>query len=262
MIVKRMIVCLTTFMLIVGLITAVIGCGKPITGSGKVETRETDYTGFAKLTVGSGFEVEITRADSFSVSITADDNLFDYLDIKKVGSTLYIGLKRPRIYLHTTQRATITMPDLRGLELSGTSRGDVNGFSSADSLTLGLSGASYLRIDNVKAGSTGIDVSGASKLSGSITIADGNFSVSGASTIELEGTAGNVDIEVSGVSSVKIGDLAVVNAAVEVSGVSKATTNASDRIDANISGASTLYYVGNPTLGDIEVSSGSKISQR
>ena len=262
MTVKRIIVCLTTFMLIAGLIPAVIGCGKPITGSGKLETREMDYTGFTKLTVGSGFEVEITRAGSFSVSITADDNLFDYLDVKKVGSTLYIGLKRPRIYLHTTQRATITMPDLLGLELSGTSRGDVSGFSSTDSLTLRLSGASYLSIDNVEAGNTNLEVSGASKLSGSISIADGNLNVSGASNVELEGTAGDVDIEVSGASSAKMGDVAVVNAAVEVSGASKATVNASGRIDANISGASTLYYVGNPALGDIEVSGGSKISQR
>lgn len=260
--VKRVTIYLLTLVLAVSVLTVAYGCGPPITGSGKLETKEYDYSDFTKVSVGSGFVVTVTRGDSFSVSITADDNIFQYLDIRKVGNTLYVALKRPRIYLHTTQEALVEMPALRVLELSGASRGDVSGFSTADSLKIELSGASNLDLDDMKAGDTDFDVSGASRVDGSIEIADGDFNISGASTFGVEGSAGDVSIEVSGASSAKLGNFAVVDVTVEVSGASNATINAGGRLNADISGASRLYYLGNPTLGDIEVSGASTVSQK
>ena len=259
---KRVMICLLTLALTAGVLAAVTGCGPPVAGSGNLETRELDYSGFTKVNVSYAFQVEITRTDSFSVSITLDDNLFQYLEVRKVGSTLYVGLQRYHSYLHTTQRATITMPDLRELELSGASKGDVSGFTSTDSLQFEVSGASSVSINNMEAGDTQFNISGASKASGNIKIADGDFDVSGASTVELEGTADDVTIETSGTSNTNLEDFPVVNATLDVSGASNATINASGRLDANISGASTLYYIGNPTLGDIDVSGASKVSQK
>ncbi len=259
---KKLSCCLFTLALTAGVLAAGTGCGPAVAGSGNLETQELDYSGFTKVNVGYAFQVEITRADSFSVSITLDDNLFQYLEVEKSGSTVHISLKTNRTYLRTTQRATITMPDLRGLELSGASRGDVSGFTSTDSLRFEVSGASSVSINNMEAGDTQFNISGASKASGNIKIADGDFDVSGASTVELEGTADDVTIAASGASSANLEDFPVVNATLDVSGASNATINASGRLDANISGASTLYYIGNPTLGDINVSGASKVSQK
>lgn len=60
------------------------------------------------------------------------------------------------------------MTYLRGSELPGASKGDVSGFSSADSLQLEASGASTLNIDDIKAGNTKFKISGASKVSGAL----------------------------------------------------------------------------------------------
>ncbi len=255
-------ICLLTLALIAGVLPAVTGCGSLVAGSGDLETRELDYSGFTKVDVAYAFQIEITRADSFSVSITLDDNLFQYLEVRKSGSTLHIGLKTNRTYLRTTQRATITMPDLRELELSGASKGDVSGFTSADSLRLKVSGATSGTINTMEAGDTQFNISGASKASGNIKIADGDFDVSGASTVELEGTADDVTMEISGASNTNLEDFPVANATIDVSGASSATIDASGRLDANISGASTLYYIGNPTLGDIDVSGASRVTQK
>jgi len=146
------------------------------------------------------------------------------------------------------------MLDLRGLVLSGASRGDVSGFSSADSLQLETSGASSLSMENVEAGDTRFNISGASRVSGSIEIAGGDFEVSGASTVELEGTAHDVSMDVSGASTVRLADFAVTNAGIELSGVSNATVNVSGKLDVIASGTSTLEYLGNPTLGTVMVS--------
>ena len=259
---ERVIHGLLALALMVGALATITGCGPAVTGSRKLEPREMDYSNFTKLNVGYTFEVEITRADSFFVSITLDDNLYDYLDVSQTGSTLRIRLKPGYSYLRTTQRATITMPDLRGLNLSGASRGDVSGFSSTDSLDIDLSGASSLDIDGVTAGSTDFDISGASKVSGSMEIADGDFNVSGASTVELEGTATDVTMNVSGASRMRLRDFAVDNADVVLSGASSATINAGGSLDVNASGASTVIYTGNSVLGDIDVSGASTVREQ
>jgi hypothetical protein len=233
-----------------------------VVGSGNLEAKEFDFSGLTRVAVAHAFQVDITRADSFFVSITLDDNLFEYLDIKKIGDTLHIGLETDVTYRKTTQRATITMPDLRRLELSGASRGDISGFSSAHSLWLEASGASYLSIENVEAGDTQFNISGASRVSGNIEIADGNFDVSGASTVELEGAAHDVLMDVSGASTMRLADFAVTNAGIELSGASKATVNVSSRLDIDASGASRLDYLGNPTLGTVSVSGESTIRQK
>jgi len=255
---------------IVGILVFAVGCitivapgvGPGIAGSGTLETREMDFTGFTKVQAGYACQIDITRATSFFVSITLDDNLFEYLDARIVGNTLYLGLQPNNNYRNFTHRATITMPELSGLELSGASRGDVSGFSSTDSLRLEASGASTLSIDDLVAGDTRLVLSGASRATGSIEVANGDFEVSGASSVDLEGNADDISLEVSGASTARLADFPVDNADVEVSGASNATVNVSGTLDINVSGVSTLYYVGSPTLGRLSVSGGSRVSQR
>jgi hypothetical protein len=239
----------------------VTSCGPPVTGSGKLETRELDFRDFAKLKASQAFEVEVTKGNSFSVTVTLDDNLYEYLDFTRIGSTLYVRLKQGRTYLHTTQQAVITMPELLSLDLSGASRGTVGGFSSAENLNLDLSGASSLDIRDVSAGRTHVDASGASRVSGSLEIADGDFDLSGASTVELDGSARDVVIDGSGASTVRLAGFAVADADVDLSGGSDGTINASGTLDVDLSGASTLNYLGNPSLGRVEVSGGSRLTQ-
>ena len=191
-----------------------------------------------------------------------NDNLFDYLVIEQSGDTLNIGLKPLHIYRNTRHTVTITMPELRGLELSGASRGDVSGFTSADSLHLDASGASRLDINDVKADHADFDVSGASRVSGSIETAEGTFQVSGASNASLRGNADDVVLEVSGASVIDLGDFTVTDLSVAASGASSVTVNTSGRLDVNLSGASRLYYTGGATIGSLEVSGASTVKQR
>ena len=248
--------------LVAGVILAAVGCGGSITGSTIIETREMDFAGFTELEVSNAFEVDISRGDVYFVSITANDNLFQHLDIHQSGKTLYIGLKQPRIYFNSTQKAAIVMPDLDSLDLSGASSGDVRGFSFSHPAEFDLSGASSLYILDMAAGDTEFDISGASGVSGSMTIADGEFNLSGASTIELEGSADDVSIEASGASHVRLADFPVTNAEVNLSGASSAVIDASGDLSGDLSGASRLSYIGSPTLGSITVSGGSEIRRQ
>jgi len=250
---------------LVALVITATGCEgflSGVTGSSNIETREMDYTDFTAVEVGNAFEVDVSHGNTYFVSITANDNLFEYMEIGKTGSTLYIKLKPLTGYINTTQKASIIMPDLNKLDLSGASRGDVQGFSVQHDIDFELSGASSLDIDNLEAIDMTCDLSGASKMVGDIKVSDINLDLSGASSVELNGTAKDASLDASGASHIDIAALPITSARISLSGASSATVNASGRLDGDISGASKLSYMGNPQLGNISTSGASTIRQK
>jgi len=243
-----------------GLLT---GCVSERGGSGNLDTQEFNFNDFTRVEIGDAFEVELVQAGSFGVSITADDNLYKYIQISKEGETLKIGLEmlvvRP---LFTTLRAEITMPELYELDFSGATRGTVKGFSSSNDLILDISGASRVNMSDIIAGDIDFEISGASEVKGDLTAGDADFDVSGASTVQLQGSAKDMRIEASGGSRVELDNFPVNNADVELSGASRGTVNLDGRLDADLSGASKLNYIGEPTMGDIHTSGGSSLNKK
>ena len=232
--------------ILLGLLMAILitGCGQvTITGSGNVVTQEEAISGFDKVEVSHAFKVNISQGETFSVVVHIDDNLLQYLEVVKQGSTLKIGLKTERISSDTTREAEVTMPDLTGLDLRGASQVTLTGFKSTNALNLDLSAASHLRGD-IEAGDVRLDVSDASQ-------------------VTLRGSAGDVTMDdVSGASTVDLADFPVVNANVTARDTSVITVNASGTLDVDASGASEVYYVGNPTLGEIETSDESSVEPK
>jgi len=242
-----------------------MGCiGGRVPGSGNLVTQEFEFSDFTRVEVGSAFQVEIVQADSYRVSVTADDNLFEYIQVSKVGETLKIGLKLlPMRPLFTTLRAEISMPQIYDLNLSGATRGTVSGFSSTENLDIELSGASSLNLAEMSAGDVEFELSGASRVSGDITAGgDARLDLSGASSVQLQGSAGDLVIDASGASRVELDNFPVASADVKLSGASGATVNLDGRLDADLSGASRLRYIGEPTMGDIDTSGGSTLSKK
>jgi hypothetical protein len=211
---------------VVGTVLAIIllGFWNPfgqVVGSGNLVSEEKSFTDFTAIEAGWGFEVEIIQSDSYSINITADDNMFDYIDISQTGDTLTIGL-RWGSYQDVTLRAEITMPDLNELEFSGGTQGDVRGFTSSHDFSLVLSGGS---------------------------------------TISLEGAANDLTISGSGGSRLYLSDFPVHDATVNLSGGSQATVNLDGRLDGDVSGGSQLKYVGNPATVDVNTSGGSTVEK-
>lgn len=230
---------------LLGMLTLIVGCTPPvigIAGSGDMVTREERITGFDAIDASHAFKLDVRQGESYSVVIRIDDNLLDYLVVEKQGNTLRIGLK-PTLSLRSHRaEAEVVMPELTGLELSGASRADITGFDSAAPLRIRLSGASQVDGD-IRTGDTHIDVSGASQ-------------------VELVGSGADLTLDASGASIVDLSDFTVSDADVGVSGASKATVNATGTLDANASGASTVRYLGVPTMGRIDASGASTIKKQ
>jgi hypothetical protein len=117
----------------------------------------------------------------------------------------------------------------------------VNGFSSSEDFRLSLSGAS--------------------SVTGEITAGDAQFDLSGASSAELTGSAKDVIINASGASQTELGGFSGHNVAVKLSGASRSTVKVEGRLDARLSGASRLSWIGNPVMGDIRTSGASTLGR-
>jgi hypothetical protein len=225
--------------------TMLVGCTQiPITGSGNVVTQEEPITGFDKVNISYSFEANISQGESFSVVIRVDDNLVEHLQVVKQGSTLKIGLDPNRDYsiINATMEAEVTMPELVGLDLSGSSDVNVSGFESTKSLL--------------------VDLSGNSALLGDIQAGDTRFDISGNSSVTLSGSAGDLTIDASGNSEVDLTDFPVSDANVDAGGASVVTVNLSGSLNADASGKSNIYYLGDPTLGTIDTSGSSTIQPK
>ncbi len=243
------------------LVLPVTACYITVVGSPNTSTRDYNNTGFTRLEIGSAFEADISRADSYRVSITANDNLFDNIQVSQSGETLKIALK-PAAYIRTTQKVAITMPDLTGLVFSGAVRGKLDGFSLTHPVGMELSGASSLEVGMIRTGALGVECSGASHVTGGIQAADCDLAASGASYMELTGSGANLTAEASGASRLLLFNFKVNNVNIELSGASRGEINLTGRLDGELSGASRLEYSGTPTLGNLDISGASSISQK
>ena len=241
---KKAIIIIAIVVVVAAICTSLILWGWPgvLIGSGNLETENYAYANFTQVEISSAFEFQITQSSSYSINVTADDNVIDYVQVSKEGQTLKVRFGTIRSFRSVTLKAFVSMPQLGGLTVSGASHGTVSDFNSTEDLD--------------------ITVSGASRVTGDITAGDVEFDISGLSIIQLEGSAGDMIATVSGASHLKLDDFMVSNANVNISGASTGTINLNGRLDANVSGASTLLYIGDPTMGTINVSGVSTLSKK
>lgn len=258
---KIFVAALLVIMVISG--AALAGCVRVDIGddSGSAVTKTYDFTGFTAVEAGNAFKVDIAQSENYSISIIINEKIADRLSVSLKGDTLKIGLKQPVFNLHSTPQATITMPDLRGLELSGASDGEAGGFQSSDDFSLNLSGASSLDLD-METGDFSAELSGASRLSGYLKAASSDIEISGASRVTLSGSGGNIRLDFSGASQGNLENYTVANADIELSGASQVSLDINGRLDTDLSGASRLSYSGHPTMGRLKTSGGSSLSPK
>ena len=252
--------------LISGLVVALLmaGCSVPLVGfvtaSGPILTRDYDVTGFSSVDSGGVYQIELVPSESYSVEVTSNENIFDYIEVTKSGSTLKLGLRNGISFNGPlTLKAKITMPELWGLELSGASNATADGFKSAHDFRLNVSGAGRADFD-LETGRFTADLSGAGRGQGKLKAADTDIRLSGAANLELEGSAANTVINGSGAASAGLSEFNVKkDARVTLSGGSHGSINVSGKLDVNLSGGSTLQYGGSPTMGRVDVSGGSTL---
>jgi hypothetical protein len=216
------------------------GMPTALSGSGEIVSRTYDFADFDQVSVSAAFRGTIEQGSDYSIVVRVDENLEQHLKVEQIGNQVKIDLMPNTLVNRGTLEFSIVMPTITDVEASGASVIELSGFSSSESLRA--------------------EASGASRIEGDISSGDADIESSGSSTIRFSGTAGDLQANASGASTIDLEQFMVDDAKVNASGASRIVIQASGTLDAEASGASTVNYLGNPDLGQIEQSGGSTIS--
>ncbi len=207
------------------------------------QVKET--TSFTGIKVSGGIDVYLSQSNEYALAVSASDAKFrDNIKTEVVNGILNISYNSGSLRFNEDRklRAYISFKTLESLEASGASDIIINETLKAQNLKLKLSGASDMK-GNLKAENLIVDMSGAS-------------------TVKIAGTVTNLKIDASGASDIKNYTLSADNCIATISGASDVKITVNKTISAKASGASSLYYKGNPERKEIESSGASSISQR
>jgi hypothetical protein len=129
---------------------------------------------------------------------------------------------------------------------------------------LNASGASDVYVDGVIAGpSLSISLSGASDFKGAIKVDELRLNQTGASDAHITGiVTGLATIESGGASDVKGYDLVIQNCNARATGASDIRITVNKELNANASGASSIYYKGEGVIRDLHSSGASSVSKK
>lgn len=206
-----------------------------ITGSGNLVTRRFDVSGFERVQTGFAFNVAIHQGRDYSLVATLDDNLAEYLHIEVEDLTLKVGLKPEYAYdiPQATMQIELTMPDLIGLQLNGSSHASLSGFDAVKQFSAELTGAS--------------------SLSGQIQAEAVNLNAYGSSFVQLSGTGHSLSLDTCGSNIIDLGDYKIANASLDAACASVVVLNVDGRLTGSAAQNTQVYYVGEPAVNLLDV---------
>ena len=260
------------------LVPAAVFAGDETTTAPAYATRSFNVRNFTQIDISGIVDLTVEKSDRFSVEVTLPESVEKYLVVKVSDGCLKIGVENipasvTRRLKDWTLTARVSMPLLRGLEMSGATR-----FRCDDTFDLGgkdfeleMSGASRasnLLLRNVRelevemGGATSlslqgdcavadIDMSGASRAAFELDAGKLMLDCSGASEPTLSGSAKTLFAEVSGASKFRARELPVPEVRLIASGAAKCEVAAQRKLSAEASGGSDVRYLSSPGLETI-----------
>jgi hypothetical protein len=142
----------------------------------------------------------------------------------------------------SSPKLLVTMPELESVKLAAATRGRMTGFTGREVFVAELAGAS--------------------RLTGDIECGQLRLEGGAASFFELSGRVQNLVVDLSGTSHASLEKLTAGDTVAKLSGGSTLTVDIQGRLDADITGASSLRWTGAPSLGDVKVTGASSLARK
>ncbi len=193
---------------------------------------QRDIKGFSRVSFGIPGNLQISIGKEFSVVLEGDRDDIEEVSTRLSDDKLVIRYKNLRFLTNDEVNVYITVPELNGLDLSGSGKAEVIDPVRSESLDLLVSGSGRLITSEVNVQNLGCKISG----SGNITIGGGKVS--------------DAEVFISGSGSMNGDAVNVESMEVNVSGSGNCSCFVTGSLEANVSGSGNVYYTGNP---DVEV---------
>jgi hypothetical protein len=195
-------------LLVVVAIWVRVAAPQPPELSGQRTTRTYDFKDFRGVEADGQWQITIERGDAWLVSVEAPAEIVDRVRVQRQADGEAVDLEGPW-WLgdfgdgEAALQATITMPSLETLDISGTSIISFSGFDGA-ALALELAGGGQVRGTASRFDRLTLDMSGAAEidLSG-VPVTDAEVDVSGAGNVKLQMAGGRLTGDLSGAANLE-----------------------------------------------------------
>jgi hypothetical protein len=207
------------------------------------ETR--DVKDFTKVSFGVAGDLYINFGPEFKVVLEGDKKDLEEIVTDVSGGRLVIKKDNNwRFNFNDKVTVYITMPELKGLGVSGSGKAEIKDAIKTDELDLSVSGSGKIFTTDLMVSKLGCSISG----SGDI-VPGGN------------GTANKADISISGSGNYEGGALKIESAEIHISGSGNCSCNVTGSLRASVSGSGNVTYEGNPKV-DAHVSGSGKVRSK
>ncbi len=209
-----------------------------ITGEGPLETRIIEVTDFSGIEMSIPGDLVITQGNVEGMSISAQSNLYPFINIFVRGERLRIETNDD-VSLDPTEPIAVLV-DVRTLELlrfAGSGNVDMDSLTTT-AFTIDLTGSADMQFDQ-------------------LTTETFELSLAGSGTLNFAGTAIDQVVSIAGSGDMDGRNFESQTADVSISGSGSAIVNVSDALNASIAGSGSIRYWGNPTVESSVTGSGS-----
>ena len=201
--------------------------------TGALSAQEIRNVGnFNVIKAGDSFNIIISQCESNTVQVDADEK--SQLQIKtEVKDGILSIIAIDNIKSDKPLVINIGIKSLSNLDITGAADVKSGNQLICDKLTIASNGAGKIHLD--------------------IKASDVKINISGAGNVVLIGTAQLLEATLTGAGNLRASNLEVDKAKVKVSGAGDAKINVKQNLDADVSGAGSVIYKGNPTDRNINI---------
>ncbi|MBR6346421.1 MAG: DUF2807 domain-containing protein [Bacteroidales bacterium] len=200
--------------------------GKTIDGEGPVETRSYDLEGFDRMVINGHFDIDYTQSENWQVSLTTQENIFEYMNFSVEGGKLILSVKDSVKVNADKFDVKISAPLLSYVEVNGAADIEIgNGLSSAGPVGFKVNGACDIDIDGLKCSACNVKINGAGDFNASGIDADElKLEINGAADAVLSGKVRKAYFEVNGAGEINARGLEAEEIDKSTSGLAKIKT--------------------------------------
>lgn len=212
-----------------------------VEGRGSFSTDVFDFSEFNRVSNSLDAEIRITTGRSnHSVTITAQNNVLDQIEVRTRGSELI--LESDRCIERGDVQIDIALSELKGLFNAG----------SAD-----IVGTNIWETDDLV-----LNLSGSGSISAILEVADLDVSIAGSGVVDVSGMADDVQISIAGSGDYEGYGLESVDTDVTIAGSGNAEILVFDELTGAISGSGRVFYKGDPGVVDITITGSGRVENR
>ena len=169
-----------------------------IKGNGNRTTQERGVEAYENIKISGSYVVTIIEGDTGNISISADENLLEYIETKVKEGTLFISDKKGYSLRYKEKiKITLTATILEKVILSGSGRVNADHKLEGEEMKFFVSGSGKINL-NINASIIETKVTGSGKINLNINASIIETKVTGSGKINLKGKTNEAHFNVSG----------------------------------------------------------------